>query len=72
VPLAATSPLPWIRFTAFRFLSQLIKHSRADREHVQLMLLKDLVVDCPFESMRIAAIGILREVVIDKILPGVS
>jgi hypothetical protein len=50
-------------------LAHLVKNS--DREETQLMILKDLIVDCPFDGMRVSAISIVRELVIDKLGGGV-
>lgn len=33
-----------------------------------MMILKDLLVDCPHEAMRIAASGMLREVLMGKLI----
>lgn len=63
--VAALSPDPSRRFLAFRLLTTLILQGTED-EAIQLMLLKDLIEDCPYEPLRVAAIGILREVLVAK------
>ena len=37
------------------------------QEDTQLMLVKDLVEDCPFEALRVAALGLMQEVLITKL-----
>lgn len=63
--VSALSPDPATRFLAFRLLSTLVIDGTA-QEETQLMLLKDLVDDCPFEAMRVAALGLLQEVLLRK------
>lgn len=60
--LSSLSPNPETRFLAFRLVSSLIVTHTAKREEIQLMLLRDLIENCPFDQMRVAAMGILRDV----------
>lgn len=63
--MASLSSSPSTRFLAFRLVSTLIVDA-APQEETQLMLLKDLIEDCPFDPMRIAALSLLQEVLVRK------
>ncbi|KAM0748113.1 hypothetical protein T439DRAFT_74261 [Meredithblackwellia eburnea MCA 4105] len=63
--LSALSVSPSIRFFAFRLLAVLVSRV-CEEESTQLVLLKGLIEECPFESMRIAALGLLQEILGDK------
>ncbi|ORY74736.1 hypothetical protein BCR35DRAFT_306523 [Leucosporidium creatinivorum] len=62
---SSLSPNPSSRFLAFRLLTTVVLRG-TEKEEVQLMILQDLIEDCPFEQMRVASIGLLREVVAGK------
>ena len=55
---ASTSPNESLRFIAFQLLSRLIALCKDD---VKIILLNELLINCPFESMKSAAIGIVKE-----------
>lgn len=65
-PLCALSPSDPTRFLAFRLIATIILDLTA-QEETQLILLRDLLGgECPFEGMRVAAIGLTREVLASK------
>lgn len=60
-PLAALSPDPRTRLSAFRLVARVVL-DLAGSGGERLMLLGALVgVDCPFEGMRVAGVGLVRE-----------
>lgn len=59
--LSALSPNPSTRFLSFRFVTTLITKATR-KEEIQIMILKDLIENCPFDSLKVASIGLLREV----------
>jgi hypothetical protein len=61
---ASLSPSAETRFLAFRLLSTLVLGT--EKEEIQLMIIKDLIEDCPYPQMRVAGISLLREVVAHK------
>ncbi|KAI5481537.1 hypothetical protein MNV49_004294 [Pseudohyphozyma bogoriensis] len=63
--VSAISPEPRVRFLAFRLVSTLITKG-IKKEETQFMILKDLLEDCPYDQLRSAAIGLLREVLSSK------
>ncbi|BGP19383.1 hypothetical protein JCM10213_000620 [Rhodosporidiobolus nylandii] len=72
---AALSPSPQTRFLSFRLISRLLlcctgtgaKDEGDAGETTQMMLLKGLVADSPFEPLRVAAVGLVKEVVGQKL-----
>ncbi|KAI5115346.1 hypothetical protein M0805_008069 [Coniferiporia weirii] len=63
-PLACTSPDPQIRLIAFRTLGVLL--SRAPLlEHMSL--LRELLTDSTFPALRVAAVGLLKDVVLSAL-----
>ena len=69
---AANSQDEALRLIAVDLLRKLIKDVSAGQEDVQLMLLKDLVLEAPREGLRAAAVSILRDVVAAKFAAEVS
>ncbi|KAK4703685.1 hypothetical protein P7C70_g2532, partial [Phenoliferia sp. Uapishka_3] len=67
--VAALSANPATRFLAFRLLSTLIVEG-VDQEETQFMLLKDLVEDCPYDAMQVAALALLQEMLLHKFKVG--
>ena len=61
--LSATCSDPSIRFVAFQLLTDLIVGRSAGDETLQMAIMRDLLVDCPFEPMRRAAYGLLRQLI---------
>lgn len=55
---ASTSPNEYLRFIAFQLLSRLITLCKDD---AKIFLLKELLTSCPFETMKSAAIGIVKD-----------
>jgi hypothetical protein len=55
---ASTSPNEYLRFIAFQLLSRLIQLCKDD---AKMFLLRELLTNCPFETMKTAAIGIVKE-----------
>src|SRR5256885_16474882 len=55
---ASTSPNESLRFIAFQLLSHLIALCKDD---ARMFLLSELLTNCPFETMKSAAIGIIKE-----------
>lgn len=51
-----------IRLVAFKLLSRLIKDYCSAQEDLQLIMLKELLFEAPSESLKSAAVGLLREV----------
>ncbi|GAA5900067.1 hypothetical protein JCM5296_002046 [Sporobolomyces johnsonii] len=69
--LSALSPVPQTRWLAFRLLSHLVVNgvgspSYPGSEQTQLVLLKELVEECTFDPLRVAAVGLVKEVMMDK------
>ncbi|GAA5919491.1 hypothetical protein JCM1841_002233 [Sporobolomyces salmonicolor] len=69
--LSALSPAPQRRWVAFRLLSRLVVNGvgspyHPSSEQTQLVLLKELVEECKFDPLRVAAIGLVKEVMMDK------
>ncbi|GAA5960256.1 hypothetical protein JCM21900_002442 [Sporobolomyces salmonicolor] len=69
--LSALSPAPQSRWVAFRLLSRLVVNgvgspSHPSSEQTQLVLLKELVEECKFDPLRVAATGLVKEVMMDK------
>ena len=64
--LASAHPEPATRHTTFRVLSLLLSLSPS---HLRLQLLKDLTSDSEFPQMRAAAIGLVKEAVLEGISP---
>ncbi|KAK4057377.1 hypothetical protein OIO90_001446 [Microbotryomycetes sp. JL221] len=63
--ISSHSQVSNIRFAAFRLLTYMLKEL-VQREEILLMILKDLVCDCPFEPMQVASITLVRELVLHK------
>ncbi|KIJ28624.1 hypothetical protein M422DRAFT_270024 [Sphaerobolus stellatus SS14] len=57
-PFSSSHPDPKVRYIAFRVLAELL--SRAPPP-VHLAHLSSLLSDCPFDQMRVAAVGLVRE-----------
>jgi hypothetical protein len=55
---ASTSPNEYLRFIAFQLLSRLITLCKDD---AKIFLLCELLTSCPFETMKSAAIGIVKD-----------
>jgi len=55
---ASTSPNEYLRFIAFQLLSRFISLCKDD---AKIFLLCELLTSCPFETMKSAAIGIVKE-----------
>ncbi|GAA5995645.1 uncharacterized protein JCM10292_005298 [Rhodotorula paludigena] len=73
-PLAALSPSPQTRFLSFRLISRLLTHGctppaapTLEGETLQLALLAQLVRECPVPSLRVASVGLVKEVVLSKL-----
>ncbi|GAA5921093.1 hypothetical protein JCM3775_004088 [Rhodotorula graminis] len=69
-PLASLSTDPQTRFLAFRLLTRLVTTADGDTvdgEATQVNLLEQLVVDCPAPSLRAASVGIVKEVLLQKL-----
>lgn len=58
--LSALSPSTSTRFLAFKLLSTLIVKG-TQKEEIQFMIIKGLLRECPFDGMKVASIGILKE-----------
>lgn len=63
--LSSLSPSPPIRSLAFKLLSTVTIRSTT-KDEIQLMIISDLIKDCPHEQMRVAVIGLLRELLVTK------
>ncbi|CAG8550862.1 17046_t:CDS:10 [Acaulospora morrowiae] len=61
---ASTSPNESLRFYAHQLLSRIIALCTDD---ARMFLLQELLTTCPFEQMRSAAIGILKENVVQRL-----
>ncbi|GJN93038.1 hypothetical protein Rhopal_006083-T1 [Rhodotorula paludigena] len=73
-PLAALSPSSQTRFLSFRLISRLLTHGctlpaapTLEGETLQLALLAQLVRECPVPSLRVASVGLVKEVVLSKL-----
>ncbi|BGP51008.1 hypothetical protein JCM10450v2_006934 [Rhodotorula kratochvilovae] len=71
-PLASASPDPQTRFLAFRLIARLVTRGTGgattlEGEATQLSLLQQLAVDCPVEALRAASIGLVKEVLLEKL-----
>lgn len=64
--LASTHPLPQTRHQAFRALSLLLASSPSQ---LRLQLLADLVAKCEYPQMRVAAVGLVKDAVLEALLP---
>ncbi|KAL5476761.1 hypothetical protein ACEPAI_2947 [Sanghuangporus weigelae] len=67
--IASTMPDPQIRFIAFRILGALLARA-PPLEH--MTLLRDLLTETPFPSMRVAAVGLLKDAVLEALRPNVG
>ncbi|GAA5876765.1 hypothetical protein JCM3774_003467 [Rhodotorula dairenensis] len=70
-PLAVDSPDPRTRFLAFRLVARCLLYAEDGKspladENLQLDLLTELVVECPDERLRAAAVGLVKELVLLK------
>lgn len=54
-----------LRFLAYRLLVQIL--DAADGA-TQVLMLKQLMVDCPFESVKLASLSIVRELMLTRLL----
>ncbi|KAL5521578.1 hypothetical protein ACEPAF_2326 [Sanghuangporus sanghuang] len=63
---ASTAPDPQIRLIAFRILGALLARA-PPLEH--MTLLRDLLTETPFPSMRVAAVGLLKDAVLQALRP---
>ncbi|KAL5514388.1 hypothetical protein ACEPAG_2476 [Sanghuangporus baumii] len=65
--IASTTPDPQIRLIAFRILGALLARA-PPLEH--MTLLRDLLSETPFPSMRVAAVGLLKDAVLEALRPN--
>lgn len=56
--MASTCPDSTIRFVTYKLIEKFINYGN---EEVQLFLFEELLVRCPFPSMKVAAIGLLKD-----------
>ncbi|KAL5498720.1 hypothetical protein ACEPAH_2075 [Sanghuangporus vaninii] len=67
--IASTTPDPQIRLIAFRILGAFLARA-PPLEHVTL--LRDLLTETPFPSMRVAGVGLLKDAVLEALRPNVG
>jgi hypothetical protein len=67
--LSALSPSPSTRFLSFRLLTRLITSccgTEESGETTQLMLIREHVSETPYQPLRVAAIGMVKEILGEK------
>ncbi|EJD05479.1 uncharacterized protein FOMMEDRAFT_118567 [Fomitiporia mediterranea MF3/22] len=63
-PIASTSPDPVVRHIAFRILGTFISRAPALE---RMSLLRELLVESPFPSLRVASVGLLKNAVMEAL-----
>lgn len=64
VALSSAHPTPSVRHQAFRVMSLLLARSLAQ---LRLQILADLVANCEYPQMRVAAVGLVKDAVLDAL-----